>query len=361
MMMLPIFAQRPLSPEAERELLAQHESELGELLPVLGPVFGIGVILFSSWDYLIDIRHAGAAMAARAFFVLLGIAAYSKNRLPWTPTQRCGYLYWTHASAIVVCEFLLEKGFLHGLAGVTACTFTLSVVTLNARTFLLMLSVPSILFMTLASIRLPFTAFVNALALYVFCACLAFVLMLVVRFFRQKAFLLQEEVTHLSRHDSLTGAYRRGYLIELAEREIAVARRHRHSLAFLMLDIDHFKRVNDSYGHAAGDRVIQCFADACTETLRHIDHFGRIGGEEFVCILPETAEQEAMACAERLRRNVESLDVESPQGPIRFTVSIGVAMFNSDVHADWSELLKDADDALYRAKHEGRNRVVLGG
>jgi diguanylate cyclase (GGDEF)-like protein len=360
-MKLAVFAQRPLPPEAEERLLSQHESELEELLPVLGPLFGIGVILFFSWDYLIDPRHAMLTLAVRVAFVLPGMAAYISTRLPWTPTQRCGYLYWIHASAIIVCEFLLKSGFMYGLAGVTACLFTLSVVTLRGRDFLWMLSLPSVLFVVLAAIRLPTAEFINALALYIFCACLAYILMRVVRFFRQKAFLLQEEVMELSRHDSLTGVYRRGYLIELAEREISVARRSHRPLALVMLDLDHFKRVNDTYGHAIGDRVIQHFARSCMETLRDVDHFGRIGGEEFVCVLPDSSEQDAMACAERLRRNVEALSVDTPQGPLRFTVSIGVSLFDAGMHAGWKDLLKDADDALYRAKREGRNRVVLSG
>jgi diguanylate cyclase (GGDEF)-like protein len=324
-------------------------------------LFGIGVLLFSSWDYLIDARHAAFALAVRAVFALLGTAAYTKTRLPWTPTQRFGYLYWVHASAIIVCEFLLDNGFVYGLAGVTACLFTLSAVTLRTRTFLLMLSVPSILFVALTAIRLPSAGFMNALGLYVFCTGLAFVLMLVVRFFRRKAFLLQDEMTDLSRRDTLTGVFRRGYLTELAEHEIAVARRRNRPLAIAMLDLDHFKRVNDSYGHDIGDRVIQRFAAVCTETLRQIDHFGRIGGEEFVCVLPDTSAEAAMACAERMRRNVEAASVDTPEGPIRFTVSVGVALYDPARHAGWNELLKDADNALYRAKHEGRNRVALCG
>ncbi len=358
-MRLAIFTQHPLSADAERRLIHQHEQGLAELLPILGPLFGLGVVLFSFWDYLIDADHAWTALLVRVTLVLLGSIAYFSTRLKWTPTQRCGYIYWTHASAVVLCEFLLERGILHGLAGITACLFILCVIALRIRTFLLIFSVPAILFVALVIIKFPTTESINALVLYFFCACLAFILMMVVRFLRRESFLLQEQILQLSRQDSLTGAHGRAYLAELAEHEIAIARRHQRPLAAAMLDIDHFKHVNDTYGHDIGDQVIRQLADSCRETLRHIDHFGRVGGEEFACILPETSAADAMTCAERLRRNIEALRIQTPSGPIQITISIGVAMFNPETHNDWHALLKESDEAMYRAKREGRNRVVM--
>jgi diguanylate cyclase (GGDEF)-like protein len=137
-----------------------------------------------------------------------------------------------------------------------------------------------------------------------------------------------------------------------------LAARHGRALALAMLDIDHFKEVNDTYGHDIGDKVLKRLTDTCSQNLRLIDHFGRIGGEEFVCIFPETDEAQAMLCAERLRQSVEAIKIDMPDGPLRFTVSIGVATLNTH-HPDLDALLKDADRALYRAKRGGRNRVVL--
>lgn len=347
-----------LPEQAERELSAQHDSEIRQLLPALGPLFGVGVLAFGAWDYLIDPAHAWTAFGVRVIFVLMGSIAYLPTRLPWTPVQRWGYIYYTHACAIIVCQFLLDNGFRYGLAGIVACVFTVSVITLRVRTFLLILSVPSFLFVALSAASMLMFDFINGLILYFFSVGMACVIMLVIRSFRQKAFLLEKELLLISRHDNLTGAFNRGYLSELASREIALAKRHGRSLAAAMLDIDHFKQVNDTYGHDIGDQVIQLLAHTCQDNLRMIDHFGRIGGEEFACILPETGEAAAMLCAERLRHGIAALRIDTPQGPLQFTVSIGVAILKP-CHAEWSELLKEADTALYRAKREGRNRVVL--
>jgi predicted signal transduction protein with EAL and GGDEF domain len=106
------------------------------------------------------------------------------------------------------------------------------------------------------------------------------------------------------------------------------------------------------------DQAIKALVETCQKNLRVIDHFGRIGGEEFICLLPETAEPEATLCAERLRRSIEVMRIRLPSGYLQITASIGVAVLNSG-HAGWESLLKDADGALYRAKNSGRNRVVL--
>ncbi|MBI3283850.1 MAG: GGDEF domain-containing protein [Burkholderiales bacterium] len=349
---------RPLPPAAERELSAQHDAEIRQLLPILGPLFGLAVILFNVWDHLIAPQQAWGTLAVRLGLVGVGSLAYLPTRLPWNAVQRCGFIYWTHVCAIILSEFLLQNGFLYGLSGLTACVFTVSVITLRVTTYLLILSVPSLLFVLLSAISLPWLMVVNGLMMYLFALSLAGIVMLVIRSSRQKAYLSEQQLLHLSRHDSLTGAYNRGYLTELAERELAVSRRYGRPLAVAMLDIDHFKQVNDNYGHAVGDRAIQALVDACTQNLRAIDHFGRTGGEEFVCVLPETGDAEAVLCAERLRLCLAALGIATEQGNLQFTVSIGVAVLNSR-HADWDALLKDADSALYRAKREGRNRVVL--
>lgn len=349
---------RALPAQDGRELAARHEAEIELLLPVLGPLFGLAVIVFGAWDYFVDPAHIWTSFAVRAAFVLVGSVAYLPTRLRWTAVRRFGYIYWTHASAIIICESLLQNGFLYGLTSIVVSVFAVTVVTIWVRTFLQILSVPSVLFAALSAVNMSLLAFLNGLMLYLISVFLACIIMLVIRSFRQSAFLLEKELLRVSRHDSLTGAWNRGYLTELAEREIALAQRHGRTLAVAMLDIDHFKHVNDTYGHGTGDKVIQLLVNTCTDNLRTVDHFGRIGGEEFVCVLPETDEAEAMICAERLRHAIEALRVEAPQGAFQFTASIGVAILNPS-HVDWSALLKDADTALYCAKGEGRNRVVL--
>jgi diguanylate cyclase (GGDEF)-like protein/PAS domain S-box-containing protein len=157
--------------------------------------------------------------------------------------------------------------------------------------------------------------------------------------------------------DPLTGAYnrRQGDIVLAAE----FSRRARKSRTFavLMLDIDHFKTVNDTFGHAAGDAVLVALVRTCRDTLRAIDVVARWGGEEFLIVLPETGTAEAMTAAERIRAALEATDAAAPgDAPIRFTVSIGVAVSAGDSP---SELLRRSDAALYAAKLGGRNRVAL--
>ncbi|MBI3729916.1 MAG: GGDEF domain-containing protein [Burkholderiales bacterium] len=353
---LPIL--RRLSEEADNELNAQHQLEVHGLLPILGPIFGCVVILFNVWDHLIDPDRAFISLTIRVVLVLLGATAYFSTRLSWNAVQRCGFIYWTHVSAIILCVFLLKNGLIYGLSGICACIFIITVVTFRIKIFVLILSLPSILFLVLSALTTSALVLINSLMMYFFAIGLACIVMLVIRASRQKAFLFEKELLQRTRHDNLTGAYNRAYLAELAEREIALSKRHNRPLAVAMLDIDHFKKVNDSYGHHIGDLVICALANACKTELRVIDHFGRMGGEEFVALLPETSEIEAWQCAERLRKIIEELRVDTPKGQLQFTVSIGLAMLDAE-HTDWSKILIGADNAMYRAKNEGRNRVVM--
>ncbi|HWS26486.1 MAG TPA: GGDEF domain-containing protein [Xanthomonadales bacterium] len=158
-------------------------------------------------------------------------------------------------------------------------------------------------------------------------------------------------------HDGLTGlANRRSAMLRL-DGEVAQARRHGQPLSLLALDLDHFKRVNDTYGHAAGDRVLIEFAAILRDSLRLGDLGARVGGEEFIAILPQTDVPAAMQVAERIREHCEALHVRSDDGAIiRFTISIGLARLDSEDNA--TRLLQRADAALYEAKHTGRNRVT---
>jgi diguanylate cyclase (GGDEF)-like protein len=354
------FHRYDRSTQIELDAEKKHNEEILQLLPLLGPLFGLSVLSFGIWDYLIDPAQALSSFYVRLVLVVLGSSAYFVTRLNWTPLKRCVVIYSTHAGAIIICEFLLKNGFLLGLTGICACVFAVSVVTIRLKIFFKILSLPTLLFITLSAIRLPLIEFLNGAMLYIFSVSLACLIMLVIRSFRMTAVALENELLQISRHDSLTGAYNRGYLTDLANREVALAKRHNRNLSIAMLDIDHFKKVNDTYGHDIGDKTIKLLVDTCQKNLREIDHFGRIGGEEFVCVLPEVGAADAMLCAERLRTSIEALQIETPSGPLRFTVSIGVAELNAQ-YANWETLLKEADKALYNAKNGGRNRSVLAG
>ena len=145
--------------------------------------------------------------------------------------------------------------------------------------------------------------------------------------------------------------------MSLAEQELSRTARYGGDLSVLMMDIDHFKQVNDTYGHQTGDLVIQKLGDLCKQALRDIDIVGRIGGEEFAVILPQTGSQQAVEAAERLRTMVDTARVPMDQGmPLHFTVSIGVTSVEM-TGAKLDTLLGIADNAMYAAKKGGRNQV----
>ena len=165
----------------------------------------------------------------------------------------------------------------------------------------------------------------------------------------------QKKLRELAIHDSLTGLINHLEFLRRLEEEVERARRYRRPLALLMLDIDHFKNVNDTYGHLAGDEVLRTLAARLKAELRPADQAARYGGEEFAVILPETAVAGALELAERLRA-AASASAIAPGQAVNLTVSIGVAAFPEDAETD-KALLAAADGALYAAKQAGRNRV----
>lgn len=163
----------------------------------------------------------------------------------------------------------------------------------------------------------------------------------------------------LSITDPLTHLHNRRHLMEMVEKEFQRASRKGAHLSLIILDIDYFKKVNDTYGHQEGDRVLTILADIVRRRLRSYDLAARYGGEEFVLLLPETPVHEAMAIAERLRLEVqEHIFDGSLQGQV-LTISLGVATYPSSRIESIDSLFRQADEALYRAKQSGRNRVEL--
>jgi diguanylate cyclase (GGDEF)-like protein len=167
------------------------------------------------------------------------------------------------------------------------------------------------------------------------------------------------EVRRLATIDFLTGLYNRRHFFEMAAREFQRARRYGQSLCAMMLDLDHFKSVNDTYGHAVGDEVLKEIAECCRRELRGVDVVGRYGGEEFAIMLPEIDLSTAFQVAERLRRSVAGKTVDARRSLLVITVSIGVsAVEDEDLSVE--DVIGRADEALYSAKRGGRNRVCSG-
>jgi diguanylate cyclase (GGDEF)-like protein len=173
-----------------------------------------------------------------------------------------------------------------------------------------------------------------------------------------------KEIKLLSRTDSLTGCYNRGHLNELLPREINRALRYKHPLALAMCDIDHFKQVNDTYGHQCGDEVLKILVQSITDLIRaDTDWLARYGGEEFMLVLPETNLDNAHGLAERLRKHIAQKTIETEEDRVSITASFGVTAFDVSTKSSSitpEALINAADKYLYEAKKQGRNKVVKG-
>lgn len=169
--------------------------------------------------------------------------------------------------------------------------------------------------------------------------------------------LTEEKLMFMATTDELTGLYNRRYFLESAKKELKRAQRYDHHFSFMMLDIDHFKKINDTFGHAVGDLALRHLASIMNNSLREVDIKGRLGGEEFCILLPGTKLDNAVLLAERMRKKIENTPFNNYDKAITFTVSIGVTAYSSGIK-NIDELLIIADDGLYEAKALGRNCVV---
>lgn len=168
-----------------------------------------------------------------------------------------------------------------------------------------------------------------------------------------------ESLSSQASRDSLTNLYNYHKFQEIIEKEIYRAKRYNHDLCLIFGDLDHFKDVNDKYGHLAGDVLLKATAECLEDTLRSSDIVARYGGEEFAVILPETGVDDALTVAERLRRNVDSLRIDYEGEKLSISMSFGIAKLDAANNLSAADLLKRADHALYQAKEAGRNRCCL--
>jgi diguanylate cyclase (GGDEF)-like protein len=166
-----------------------------------------------------------------------------------------------------------------------------------------------------------------------------------------------ELLLELSNTDHLTGLFNRRYMMEALDKEVHRSIRKGGTLSMIMLDIDHFKRVNDTFGHLQGDVVLQKVAQQLQKELRSYDCAARYGGEEFVAILPDSSLKEAVFVADRIRLSVQATKFNGELDKLNLTVSLGVTSFSRESVTTVDSFIKLADDALYRAKEKGRNRV----
>lgn len=166
-----------------------------------------------------------------------------------------------------------------------------------------------------------------------------------------------EAVYQMMTVDGLTGAHNKRYFEDAFERELLRTKRHWRPLSLLLMDIDHFKRINDEYGHLAGDDCLKQFSACVRGRIRGEDLFARFGGEEFALALTETTLKQAVRVAQDIRQLIDKREFETAKGPIHMTVSIGVGFTNGQTPLTATEMIQQADENLYRAKDEGRNCI----
>jgi diguanylate cyclase (GGDEF)-like protein len=172
----------------------------------------------------------------------------------------------------------------------------------------------------------------------------------------QQAKADQEKLERLANLDSLTGLYNRRVILHRLDERIKYVRRYGEELSLIMLDIDHFKKVNDQYGHLIGDEVLEGIAVLVQRNIRDTDVVGRYGGEEFIIILLKTGLPSAVDVAERVRKAIEAAEMKDSEGNV-FSVTVSEGVSSYKPAEDERSLISRADDALYRAKENGRNRV----
>lgn len=324
--------------------------------------FSILIVAFNIWDHFVDADHAMAALwwriaTAAAILLVQGLWVISKRK-SYTLYRR---LVLTHTVTVPIgmtgAVAMLNDGLLYGLSNFVFIYLWIPSVLPVRRDAMLggLLSAICIIGMALAfghrGLVVGNIAMLAALGI-VLAQATATKFEAALR----RAWQQEQIAAHEARTDVLTAAMNRRHFFEAAAAEWGRSIRYARPASLILFDLDRFKQINDEHGHTIGDVVLRTVADACRFEIRDIDLLARIGGEEFAILLPETPLEGALGLAERLRRSIAGLDIETPKGSLHPTASFGVSALAIEGH-DWTEALDLADGALYRAKESGRNRV----
>ncbi|MGE0812834.1 MAG: GGDEF domain-containing protein [Vicinamibacterales bacterium] len=347
------------APAEGSDLQAQFIASRAASLALLnGSVFHFGlsaslILAFSLWDWYVDPAAWSTALvirvAAAVVIVSTGLLQRATGTVQWAPAI-AKVRFWAAVLAVAAVNAVVREGYTIGLAGLVAAFLGGPYIVLDRRDYLVTTLVPlagaGLGMMVAGADRFTVT---NATVFLALTIAVGLMLARVFEATNRRAFVAEQALMREARTDALTGLPNRRATEEFAVRELARQSRGGRPTAFVLCDVDHFKRVNDERGHDSGDRTIRAVGDVLTSVVRTTDRVGRWGGEEFLVVLPETSIAEAALLAERMRATVERAALATgPEGSI--TLSAGVAVMAS---------FSGEPDALYRAKAEGRNRVVV--
>lgn len=355
----------PFPPETEARFHASRVAALAQVNLSTYRSVALLVISFSVWDRFVDPANWTKALVFRAggvaVILAVGVVQRVSGRIDWAPAL-ARIRYAAAVAAVSGALAVLEQGYSVGLAGLITTLLAGPYIALDHRELWVLNIVPMI---TIGLIM--FVAGTDRFVVinsWVFIALAVYYSGMQSRVFEatnRRTFMLEQELIREARTDVLTGLHNRRALDERAGIELKRCVRDGTPLAIVVCDLDHFKPINDQYGHDVGDQVIRTVASRLRTLMRDTDVLGRWGGEEFLAILPSTGQPQATLLAERLRATVETIEIPGDSG-VRVTVSVGVANVAVGTAAqggEWERAVKAADDALYRAKAAGRNRVVV--
>ncbi|HEX8941459.1 MAG TPA: diguanylate cyclase [Candidatus Limnocylindrales bacterium] len=343
----------------ERRFVERQAELLARRAVPLYVAVAVGLVLFTAWDALIDPAGAvrsGLVRLAGGGAVLAGLAwlmARPVTARRYAIASSCG----TIAAIVTVGLALasLRAGFRFGVAGLTTVAIGLGILQPRAHEAVLDVVVGlTIAVAVMLAIGTPALDEESALWFIGLAVFATWLISSLLEASARQTFALELRLAHEARHDPLTGVRNRRALAEDIRSVLGDGGREARA-ALVLVDLDRFKRINDRFGHDAGDDALRAFVDACRPLLRPDDLFGRLGGEEFVIVLPGADLAEGERVAERLRVATRDLTVSSERGAIHFTASFAVTAAGG--RDSLETLVRRADGALYRAKRNGRDRV----
>jgi diguanylate cyclase (GGDEF)-like protein len=321
------------------------------------------VLLFSAWDWFADPAAWSRALVIRviavAVIVSTGIIQRMTKTLVWAPTI-AKIRYAGSVLAVAGANAVVHDGYQIGLAGLVAGFLAAPYIALDRKDYLKTALGPLVVVAIIMFAEdLDRFTIINAWVFLALTIMVGLLLARVLETANRRAFAAEQALMREARTDALTGLANRRSMEEFAAAELKRQGRFGKPMAVILCDVDYFKKINDEKGHDIGDQTIRAVAENLHSVIRATDALGRWGGEEFLAILPETSENDAVKLGERMRAAVEFARMPSGE-PI--TISLGVSAVTQEFAAQnvaaFDDVMKAADEALYRAKAEGRNRVV---